>query len=219
MNFDALLESRDNALKAQQSKLWLRRSIIGISLGVIIVPLAWLALRDERQNKPHEPQREQKSSSKPSLKSNTPPVQNPEPAQVQPISSEKKINSKTVAAPVVLDQQKDREDRDNAWSSYIQAEPVKGYAALYGYFNKELVYPPEVKRDSIVEGVVTVIFTINKEGRPEIIKIENSLGIAFDRESKRIIEEMPLWKPALLNGKPIDSKISIPLTFRADKLK
>ena len=98
---------------------------------------------------------------------------------------------------------------------YMQAEPVNGYPALYEYFNSTLVYPAEVKQDSI-QGVLTVTFVINAAGKPENITVQNSLGEAFEREAIRLIEHMPAWKPASLNSKPVASKLSLPLTFRIE---
>jgi len=95
------------------------------------------------------------------------------------------------------------------------AEPVEGFQHLYEYFNSELKYPEEAVRDSI-QGVVMVSFIINKEGDPEQITIIRSMGPAFDKEAYRLIENMPKWKPALMNGKPAPSKISLPLTFRIE---
>lgn len=96
---------------------------------------------------------------------------------------------------------------------YTQAEPQAGYQALYNYFNAQLVYPLESVRDSI-EGVETVTFIINADGRPEAIQVQQSLGMAFELEAKRLIQNMPLWKPATLNGKAVPSKMSLPLTFQ-----
>lgn len=97
--------------------------------------------------------------------------------------------------------------------AYAEAEPVQGYPNLYAYFRKELRYPQEALADS-VEGVVTVSFVINASGQPEQITIQESLGEAFDKEAIRLVSSMPEWKPAMLNGKPVASKISVPLTFQ-----
>lgn len=100
---------------------------------------------------------------------------------------------------------------------YIQAVPMNGYPELYKYFNNELKYPEEAIKDSIA-GVVTVIFTINANGKGESIQFENSLGKPFDQEVKRLMENMPAWNPASYNGKPVASKLSLPLTFELKKL-
>lgn len=98
-------------------------------------------------------------------------------------------------------------------SIYIQAEPVDGYEKLYEYFGRELIYPESAVKDSI-QGVLTVSFLINKEGKPEQIKTSGSLGKAFEAEAIRLVESMPAWKSATLNGKPVSSRLSLPLTFQ-----
>jgi TonB family protein len=99
---------------------------------------------------------------------------------------------------------------------YLEAEPASGYPALYDYFARELRYPAEALKDSI-QGIVSVSFLIDKEGKPVQIKIVNSLGTAFDKEAQRLIENMPTWRPATLNGKPVAAKISLPFTFQIVK--
>ena len=101
---------------------------------------------------------------------------------------------------------------------YIQAEPQNGYSNLYEYFAENLVYPSEALADSI-QGVQTISFIINRNGTPEKITITNSLGEPFEREARRLIETMPAWRPATLNGKPVESKVSLPLTFQIQKVK
>ena len=103
-------------------------------------------------------------------------------------------------------------------SDYIQAEPISGYASLYAFLNTHLQYPIESLKDSI-QGVQTVSFIINKEGRPDKIQFIESLGLPFEIESKRLIESMPAWKPATLNGKPVPSKLVLPLTFQIQTIK
>ncbi len=103
-------------------------------------------------------------------------------------------------------------------SVYIQAEPINGYASLYTFLNTNLQYPIESLKDSI-QGVQTVSFIINKEGRPENIQFIESLGAPFEIESKRLVESMPVWKPATLNGKPVHSKLVLPLTFQIHTIK
>jgi TonB family protein len=100
---------------------------------------------------------------------------------------------------------------------YVQAEPVEGYESLYNYFNSQLVYPAESVKDSI-QGVQTISFIINAQGRPENIQVKQSLGEPFEKEAKRLIEKMPVWKPATLNGKPVASQMSLPLTFQIKKV-
>ncbi|MBI1769979.1 MAG: energy transducer TonB [Bacteroidetes bacterium] len=128
---------------------------------------------------------------------------------------EKKVAHQSKTALKAKDQNNSlpiQKDKKITPSQFTEAEPIHGYPALYEYFDHELKYPVGV-RDSI-EGVVTVSFAINKEGKPDHIKIENSLGAAFDEECLRIIKSMPGWKPATINGEPIATRLSIALTFK-----
>jgi TonB family protein len=96
---------------------------------------------------------------------------------------------------------------------YLEAEPLLGYPHLYNYLNTNLQYPHEAVKDSI-QGVESVSFIINKEGQPTKIEILNTLGAPFDKEVLRLLEKMPAWKPATLNGRPVLSKVSVPFTFK-----
>lgn len=134
-------------------------------------------------------------------------------------------NVKTDKSDVKLSTKKERKEaevlalKDNASEDvYVQAEPLDGYASLYDYFNTNLVYPSESVKDS-TQGVQTVSFVINSEGKPENILVKQSLGEPFEKEARRLIENMPLWKPATLNNKPVPSQVSLPLTFQIQKVK
>jgi TonB family protein len=96
---------------------------------------------------------------------------------------------------------------------YIQAEPVEGYKNLYDYLNQNLKYPPEAIADSLQGGVV-VSFIVNADGKVDHITVERDISDSFSREVIDLIEKMPAWKPATLNGKPVRSKITLPLTFQ-----
>jgi TonB family protein len=101
-------------------------------------------------------------------------------------------------------------------SVYTQAEPRDGYPVLYAYFEENLLYPHDAIKDS-VEGVMNVVFSIDAHGKAGNIAIENSLGPLFDQEAIRLLNNMPLWRPASYNGKVVPSKISLPITFDLSK--
>lgn len=99
--------------------------------------------------------------------------------------------------------------------NYVEAVPVDGLENLYAYFEEALIYPEELKKDS-VEGTVLVSFAILKDSTVGNIKILQSLGDKFDKEAIRIIENMPKWIPATVNNTAVGSKLSIPLNFSID---
>jgi hypothetical protein len=116
-----------------------------------------------------------------------------------------------IPAPVKNDNTKSPEQEPDEMV-FTQAEPGQGMTALYEYFDENLNYP-ESQLGSGVEGKTLVIFTVFKDGSVGQIVFESTLGQDFDKEAIRVLENMPLWKPARLNGEAVDSKISIPLYF------
>ncbi|HYG04523.1 MAG TPA: TonB family protein [Chryseosolibacter sp.] len=101
-------------------------------------------------------------------------------------------------------------------SAYVQAEPLAGYDHLFEYFRTNIKYPEQAVLDSI-QGVVTVTFVVNAKGEVRDVRIDDKLGKFFVEENLSVIENMPAWKPAQLNGRNVSSKMSLPLTFRINK--
>jgi TonB family protein len=112
--------------------------------------------------------------------------------------------------PEVSDQQKFQ-------IGYEKAFPIVGMDSLSNYFNEKLRYPEKVDKTQGIEGSVTVIFTITKGGDASKMEVQNSLGEAFDEECFRLISNMPRWKPAVRNGKKVESKVSLQLSFNLEK--
>ena len=95
----------------------------------------------------------------------------------------------------------------------VQAFPLKGYPALYEYLRTETHYPDQVLPDS-VEGIVLVAFSIDTLGSPQNVRVAESLHPVLDHEATRVIRNMPKWQPAMLDGRPVSSRLAIPITFR-----
>jgi protein TonB len=134
------------------------------------------------------------------------------PLQKPPIAEKKNANPKTPSEKPKETVSPTRVDSAKSVSVFQPAEPVDGYPALYEYFAKELRYPEEAIKDSI-QGVISVTFIINTQGTPEQVVTNHLLGDAFEKEAIRVIEHMPVWKPAQLDGTPVKSKVSVPITF------
>lgn len=203
MNFDSLIASRNKVVKVTRVEMAFK---IMIPLVVTSALLLWFLF-----NKTHPKETGSVKPEVPPAIKHIPPLDSttatmhPPDAVINDTPAKKDI-------PVLTTPRTERKATD-AVSQYIQAEPINGYSSLYNYLNSNLHYPSESIKDSI-QGIETVSFTISKEGKPENITIDQSLGDAFDKESRRLIENMPAWKPATLNGKPVSSKMSIPLTFQ-----
>lgn len=201
MDFDAVLARRHTAKKTRGNWKFIAPAIVAL---VVVTWMMWEQSESETQ------------ISQPVVEKT--PVQTPQ-IVPEPVQEKVEITRKPVEA---RPQASKVSPKETATSSntvadvYTEAEPLNGYPDLYNYFQKELTYPAEAKKDSI-EGIVSVSFVINRNGKPEQIRILNSLGVAFDNEVIRVISGMPEWKPASLNGKPMPAKISMPLTFQVNR--
>jgi TonB family protein len=222
MNFDAVITKHAEASILKKSRHLTRA--IGLMSACLIMLFGWFywKLSDEKpvrstENIQHKNQVAKAITKDSTVRQELPPVTTPS-KTIQKINEKHVTPKKKIAEKAVVDTLQPTAKNNETEAVYVQAEPVDGYPALYKYFAEQLKYPEEALGDS-THGVIIVVFTINKKGVPEKISIEQSLGPAFDRETFRVIKNMPPWKAATYNQKPVASKISLPLTFQIKKIK
>jgi protein TonB len=216
MDFDRLMA--DRKLVANKPKYHYLKWIVP-AIAVIGVA-TWLMFNYSNENaKQSQDVRADKGKTNVAVSPADPDPSSSETSAASPVTEEPKTTERTAKSSPAGPQAEAQQSPENAPAEdiYVQAEPVKGYSSLYAYFNSNLVYPTEALKDSI-QGVETVSFVINTEGRPEKITIKQSLGEPFEKEARRLIENMQLWNPATLNGKPVPSQMSVPLTFQIQKV-
>jgi TonB family protein len=80
------------------------------------------------------------------------------------------------------------------------------------------IYSPEPSfsdeaRKKNVQGIVTLMLVVGKDGRPYDIHVRQSLGMGLDEQA---IEAVKTWRfrPATLDGKPVDAQIAVEVNFR-----
>jgi TonB family protein len=231
MNFEKLLDSKSKYVSLRRRSSIIKNTAVGlVTIAIIVTTVVYL--NQTKQNL---------QTSQKELSTNEPVTPEPSIAVTDSITSgqsetraekkengnapvpvvkerttEKKTSKKNETSKSIIAPRQDSE-HENVELAYIQAEPLNGYPHLYEYFRSSLKYPEDAIADS-VQAVVTVNFTINKEGKPEHIKVENSPAPVFDNEAIRVIKNMPDWRPARYNGKPVPSKMSLPLTFELKKV-
>ncbi|CAA0219518.1 energy transducer TonB [Tenacibaculum maritimum] len=85
------------------------------------------------------------------------------------------------------------------------------------HIQKHFKYPSEAVRNSI-QGEVWVRFIIDKDGYIKNIKTlgpEN--GEILNNEAKRVVTELPHFKPARKEGKPVSVKYGFPINFSLEE--
>lgn len=218
MDFDRVLENRKIVLHSTRMS-----TIFRWSVPVLVGTLAIIGFFMNQNNAWETMQpMEQKPVESPQSAAPTPPADSARSLKKE-ITKAAEPKKKADAPPPIVEKQSDEvsdhpKEPTLEEEEYVQAEPLKGYPNLYDYFNANLVYPASALKDSI-QGVQIISFVINKNGKVEQIEVEQSLGEEFEKESIRLIENMPEWKPAKLDGKPVSTRISIPITFQIQKIK
>lgn len=94
----------------------------------------------------------------------------------------------------------------------VEAEFPGGVVALMKYISQNIVYP-ESYIDINVAGKIYVSFTVNTDGSVSDVKVERGLNEEFDTMAKKLILNMPHWKPAELNGVVVKNRVRLPITI------
>jgi len=102
-----------------------------------------------------------------------------------------------------------------AESVFAQATPKDGFERLFEYFNENTEYPENLKSERI-EGRVVVEFVVQQSGEIAGIAVIHTLHPVLDSLAMMAVKNMPAWNPATVNGKPVDTRHSIPLMFQIE---
>lgn len=94
------------------------------------------------------------------------------------------------------------------------SKPKPGYS-IARFISEVGVYPEDAKREKI-QGSVKLKFIVTETGRIDSINVIKNLYPSMDSLAARLLEIMPSWKPALINGKPVNLWDSISLRFTLD---
>jgi len=213
-NFDLLLKKQSESITNKTNGSWVKGLVLGVVGGVMLYFLFSLT-KGENVKKG--------SDKKENLVVMTEGIKEKQ-QEVLKVEDKKKELTLVEKAPLTKTKQykktvKEEESSNNQQNSsevanynYIEASPIDGLQQLYKYFDGELTYPPAVLKDSI-EGTVLISFTVGKEGEVKKIEVIQSLSEALDNEAIRVIKNMPSWSAATVNEEPVESKLSIPLSF------
>jgi len=87
-----------------------------------------------------------------------------------------------------------------------------GSIAFTTYLAEKMVYPKEAEKLGL-EGTVKVRFIVNTDGSLEGFEVIQSVDPMLDFEAVRAVQAMPNWMPAWRNGRPVRSKVIVPVQF------
>ncbi len=106
------------------------------------------------------------------------------------------------------------QSRDSVYTVVDRAPKFKGNPSdPQRFFDRHMVYPQEARSEAL-QGVVNVSFIVTPEGRAVEASISKSIDPLLDSEALRLVELMDDWKPAVKDGKPVYSLVTLPVSFQ-----
>lgn len=95
----------------------------------------------------------------------------------------------------------------------VQAQFQGGMDAWYAYLRDNLTYPKQPQRMGI-EGTVFLRFVINTDGSLQDVEVVRSVDPQLDNTAMAVIQKSPRWKAAMHHGRPVRSRMTIPIKFK-----
>lgn len=92
-------------------------------------------------------------------------------------------------------------------------EYIGGNNELFEYLKSNVRYPVSA-RQNYIQGKVMVGFFVNEIGEIKDPSVLFPIHPLLDKEAIRVVKEMPKWKPAQDNGKPITTRFVLPILFK-----
>jgi len=92
-----------------------------------------------------------------------------------------------------------------------------GHDGLSDYINKNLNYS-QTDIDNGVSGTIHVSFVVDEHGKvinPQVMDGKN-LNNELNEETLKMFKNMPLWKPGLVNGKKVKTRLELPVSFQLE---
>lgn len=203
-NFDALLAQKDLYARKNKFKNW-TWGTLGLVVGLATIAYVGLQVYPEKA----QPQKAEQSTYQPTPHS---PSLKAEVKRDLSKQSKAGVVPKPKLSPS-LQSSKAYKVADPNGAGFVEANPIGGYEKLYEYLRDNCKYPDSLVHTGI-NGTVLVQFTINKKGDAEQISVIKHLHPALDQEAIKAVAQMPLWTPASIDGKPLDTKLTLPLTFQ-----
>ena len=121
----------------------------------------------------------------------------------------------TEEAPVV---EEEPSDEDKIFEvTEVTPQYGENSLSLMKYISENMRYPAFAEEQGI-QGRVLVRFVVETDGTISNFEVLHSPDNCLEKEARRLIESAPgEWLPARQHGKPVRSRMTVPITFRLTK--
>jgi TonB family protein len=85
-------------------------------------------------------------------------------------------------------------------------------SGFQAYIARELHYPEDCYENGI-QGKIMLQFIIDEKGKVSKLSVLNGADKILDKEAARVVRQSPEWIPAMNNGVPVSTCITLPIMF------
>ncbi len=119
--------------------------------------------------------------------------------------------SKCAKIEVKIDMDSKNEFPVDSTDNFVKATFINGDNALKHYVEKNTYYPEKAFG---ANGPVYISFVITERGEITKVQVVKSPSVMLSKESIRIVQSFPRWKPAQKNGQAVSMKMTLPIHFQ-----
>lgn len=109
--------------------------------------------------------------------------------------------------------QEERADFQKEMENFEKAGFPGGNQAFMKYLAENVRYPV-IAQENGIQGLVSAVFNVDSKGKVSFVRFEKGVNASLDAEVKRVIENMPDWTPAKLNGEATGMTTGTHFLFR-----
>ena len=113
----------------------------------------------------------------------------------------------------IAEQNRDEDDAATVDEKNRNAQFQDGKTALLRYIYQNIHYPQAALKQRI-NGRVVCSFIVNEDGSLSDVTLVQGVYLFLDDEVLRVVRSMPVWQPALKDGKPVKIKYVMPVVFK-----
>ncbi|WP_258098086.1 energy transducer TonB [Marinoscillum pacificum] len=105
-------------------------------------------------------------------------------------------------------------DDENVKAIYTNAYPLVGFDSLYHFLYQGIDL--KVSQQHLNAEELSIYFYIDSDGKPSDIQIKGVESDTVVQLIRKVVEQMPVWKPAMINDQPVRRQFMLPLKFETD---
>ena len=130
-----------------------------------------------------------------------------------PIDLDVEITEETIVENIIVNEAPPEEEADEILTIVEEMPSFPGGTkAFHLYLQKNLHYSAGGRKMGI-EGKVFVQFVVGKNGELSEVEAVRGIGAGLDEEAVRVIMNSPPWNPGKQRGRPVRTRIVIPINF------